>query len=394
MDFDYPGEDDPRRKAVRAWFDAHPDPTPRQLYESGYLVCRWPAPYGVGADPELQLIIDDEIARAGVDLPENGICENHCGPSLLTHGTEAAKARYLEKGLVGEERWCQLFSEPSGGSDLANVKTTATREGDHYVIRGQKVWNSGATYREIGVLIARTDPHAAKHAGLSSFIVEMKTPGISVRPIADMSGYASEFNEVYFDEVRVPVANRLGEEGDGWRLTMQQLQSERARIAKPGVAGGPTVHDLVMALHRAGALRGAGIADEAAQLYVEGEMMRLLGYRMLSDQMNAKQAGPEAAIVKLIGSPLRQKIYQLAMKAQGQIALVDGAEQFAGSKDYEGRLSWNYGPWFSPAFTLQVGTQEIMRNVIGERMLGLPRDLDPTAKGDWSEHQRTRAAAQ
>ncbi|MDP3175770.1 MAG: acyl-CoA dehydrogenase family protein [Phenylobacterium sp.] len=400
MDFDIAGEDDPRRLEIREWAKKHPNPTAREMLDSGYEVPHWPAPYGLGASAELQLIIDDELKRAGIKRFGNLVAQNNCGPSLLTHGTPEAKARYLEKGLMGEENWCQLFSEPSGGSDLGALRTTATRDGDDYIIRGQKIWTSGANHAHIGCIVVRTDPHAAKHAGLTCFLVELKnSPGVTVRPIEDMTGHENEFNEVFFDEVRVPASNRLGEEGDGWRLTMQMLGSERVHMGKPGAVWGygPTARDLVTGLHAIGKLDDGAVRDEAAKLYIEGEMVRLLNYRRLSDHVNAKRPGPESAVAKMIAAPHGQKLLALAKLVQGQAGLIAGEKVFPTpeSTDFDGRGSWDVGFWFSPAITLGVGTQEVLKNVVGERLLGLPRELDPSAKGDWAENQKalSRAAA-
>ena len=260
MDFDLPGENDPRRKEIRAWCEAHPNATPRELLDVGYLAPHWPAPYGLSADPELQILIDDELKRAGIKMPHNAVVVANCGPSLLTHGTPEARERYLIPGLLGEERWCQLFSEPAGGSDLAALRTTAVRDGDHYIVNGSKIWTSGAHHAKLGSAPVRTDPHAAKHAGLSNLLIELDAPGVTIRPIPDMSGIQNEFNEVFFDNVRVPVTNRLGEEGDGWRLTMQMLQSERVLFSKPGgIVGGLTARELVQGLHKMGKLNQAGV---------------------------------------------------------------------------------------------------------------------------------------
>jgi 3-oxochol-4-en-24-oyl-CoA dehydrogenase len=396
VDFDFPGQDDPRRLEVRAWLEKHPKPTPRELLDSGYEVAHWPPPYGVSAGAEMQLIIDEELQRAGVRRFGNVIAENNCGPSLLTHGTQEAKDRFLEKGLMGEERWCQLFSEPAGGSDLAALRTTATRDGDHYIIRGQKIWTSGANHADVGCIVVRTDPHAAKHAGLSTFILDMHAPGITVRPIEDMTGYENEFNEVFFDDVRVPATWRLGEEGEGWRLAQQMLQSERLHMGRPGAVwgGGPTARDLIAGLRQIGRLDETGIRDEAAKLYIEGEMIRLMHLRRLSDQLNAKRPGPEAAAAKMIAAPHGQALLDFAKRVQGQAGLVPGEEVFPGAGSaFGGRFSWDVGFWFSPAITLGVGTQQMLKNVVGERVLGLPRDLDPSAKGDWSESQKNVRAA-
>ncbi|WP_293902365.1 acyl-CoA dehydrogenase family protein [Phenylobacterium sp.] len=393
MDFDLPKDDDPRRLDVRAWFERHPNPTGRELFAAGYVVPHWPRPWGLDADTELQLIIDDEIKRAGLPAPSsvNPVAINNCAQSLLTHGTPEQQARFLPPALSYEEGWCMLFSEPSGGSDLGGLRTSAQREGDHYVVRGQKIWTSNAHTSKIGVLVARTDPTASKHAGLSQFLIDMDAPGVTVRPIQDMTGAAHEYNEVFLDDVRVPADRLLGKEGEGWRLSNLQLQTERAALSKPGAVWGqgPSARDLVKALIQTGHIDDPGVRDEAAQLYIEGELLRLLAYRALTDRMNATPSGPEAAVRKMLAAPHGQRLLDLAKRVQGQGGLVEGEEIFPLPNESRHLFdNWDYAFWFSPAVTLGVGTQEILKNVLGERLLGLPRDVDPTAKGPWIDTQR------
>jgi alkylation response protein AidB-like acyl-CoA dehydrogenase len=194
MDFNLPPENDPRRLEIREFFEANPRPTGRQLAERGYTVPHWPRPWGLGADPELQLIVDEEFERADLQAPArlNPVALNNCAQSLLTHGTDAQRERLLPPALAMEEKWCMLFSEPSAGSDLGALRLTARREGDHYIVRGQKIWTSLAHKAQIGVLVARTNTNVPKHAGLSQFLIDMNSPGISVRPIIDMSGNENE----------------------------------------------------------------------------------------------------------------------------------------------------------------------------------------------------------
>lgn len=391
MDFELPAEDDPRRVEVRAWFAAHPKPSGRALAEAGYATPHWPKPWGLGADAETQLIIDEEMKRAGVVAPAliNPVAINNCAQSLLTHGTEAQRERFFWPALASEEIWCMLFSEPSGGSDLGSLRTTAVRDGDHYVINGQKIWTSLAHKAKVGVLVARTDATAAKHAGLSQFIIDMDTPGITIRPIIDMSGYENEYNEVFFDNVRIPADRLLGKEGEGWALSMRQLQTERVALSKPGAiwGSGPSARELIKGLDAAGALEDPVLRDEAAKIYIEGEILRLLAYRSLSDRMNAQTPGPEGAIRKMLAAPHGQRVVDLAKRAQGPDGMMTGSNAFDDGAPKRGFDNWDYAFWFSPAVTLGVGTQEILKNVVGERMLGLPRELDPSAKGPWNERQ-------
>jgi 3-oxochol-4-en-24-oyl-CoA dehydrogenase len=399
MDFNLPSQDDPRRAEIRRWFEANPSPTYKQIAERGLSAPNWPAPWGMSADTEMMLIIEEEFARAGVRRPSaiNPIGVNQCGQSLLKWGTEAQRQRFLPPALACDERWCMLFSEPSGGSDLGNARTTARRDGDEYVINGQKIWNSMADISQIGVLVARTDSSVPKHRGLSQFIVEMKTPGITVRPIIDMTGEAHEYNEVFFEDVRIPAENRLGEEGDGWPITIEQLQSERQSMTKPGAVwgAGPTAHELVDGLIKTGRIKNPLIRDEAAKLYIEGELLRLLSIRSLSNKINGKPSGLEGNIGKMIASPHGQKMTDLAKRSQGVAGMVKNNDVLPlPQKDFGHFGDWDYAYWFSPATTLGVGTQEILKNSVAERLLGLPRDSDPSARIPYREAvaAKTRAA--
>ena len=391
MDFELPKEDDPRRQAVRAWFDARPRPSGRELAEAGYATPHWPHPWGLGADAETQLILDEEIKRAKVTPPNlvNPVAVNNCAQSLLTHGTDAQRERFLMPAIAGEEIWCMLFSEPAGGSDLGSLRTIARRDGDHYVVNGQKIWTSLAHKAKVGVLVARTDPAAPKHAGLSQFLVDMDTPGITVRPIIDLSGHENEYNEVFFEDVIVPADRLLGQEGEGWALSMRQLQTERVALSKPGAiwGSGPSARELIAGLEAIGALEDPLVRDEAAQIYIEGEILRLLAYRSLSDRMNAKAPGPEGAIRKMLAAPHGQRIVDLAKRVQGPSGMLSGESAFPAKGGRRGFDDWDYAFWFSPAVTLGVGTQEVLKNVVGERVLGLPREHDPSARGPWNESQ-------
>lgn len=390
MDFNLPADDDPRRLEVGAWLAAHPKCSYRELADRGYAVPHWPRPWGLGADPEMQLIVDDEIARAGIRAPHhvNPVPINNCGQSLLKFGTEAQRERFLSPALACEEIWCMLFSEPSAGSDVGALRTSARREGDHYVIRGQKMWTSLAEKAHIGVLVARTDTSVPKHAGLSQFLVDMKSPGITVRPIIDMTGERGEYNEVFFDDVIVPADRLLGNEGDGWKLSMLQLQTERVALSRPGAiwGSGPSARELMDGLIRSGRIANPLWRDEAAKLYIEGEILRLLAFRSLSDRMNAKTSGPEGAVRKIVAAPHGQRVLDLAKRSQGVAGLVKDRDVLPMTRAERGPFSnWDHAFWWSPAVTLGVGTQEVLKNVVAERVLRLPRDQDPTRHTPWIE---------
>ena len=398
MDFNLPGEDDPRRIKVRKWFEENPNPTYAQLAKQGWTASNWPEPWGVGADAEMQWIIDEEIVRAGLELPYtiNAIALNQCGQSLLNYGTEAQRQKFLPGALACEEIWCMLFSEPSGGSDLGALRTTARREGDHYVVNGHKIWTSVADHASVGVLVARTDASKPKHSGLSMFLIDMKSPGVPVNPIIDMTGNKNEYNEVFLDNVKVPADALLGQEGEGWKLTMEQLQTERVGMTKPGVVWGmgPTARDLMNGLIETGRIRDPLLRDEAAKLYIEGEILRLLTYRNMTNRINGTPAGFEGSAGKMLSSPHGQRMADLAKRSQGVSGMIRNPDVLPLPEKKWGMFSnWDYAYWFSPANTLGVGTQEVLLNVVAERVLGLPRESDPTAKVPFSEISNTSAKA-
>lgn len=398
MDFDLPGEDDPRRQKVRAWFDAHPNASFKELAEAGYSAPHWPAPWGLDADPELQLIITQEAQRAHVVMPidVNPVAVNQCGQTVVNVGTKEQQERYLPPALACEETWVMLFSEPSGGSDLASARTVAKREGDHFIVNGQKIWNSGAHRAAVGILLARTDPTVPKHQGLTAFIIDMDTPGIEVRRITDMTGYESEFNEVFFTDVKIPASAVLGEVGGGWGIVLKQLQTERMGMTNPGAVWGhgPTARELVHGLIETGKIKDPLLRDEAAKLFVEGEFLRLLTYRALSNRIGGKPAGLEGNAGKMVASPHGQRLSDAAKRAAGVSSMVIGAEELPLPNKHYGRFdSWDYAYWFGPAGTLGVGTQEVLKNSVAERVLGLPREADPTQKVPFNEAGKPKLQA-
>ena len=241
MDLALPGDDHPARAAFRSWLADNPHPTPRQIADAGYVAPHWPAPWGLDADPVAQLVIDDEMRRAGVRRPSNQIGIGWAGPTLVHAGTDAQKRRYLPPLLAAEEIWCQLFSEPGAGSDLAGLSTRAVRDGDEWVVSGQKVWTSYAHVAALGILLARTDPAAPKHQGISYFICPMDAPGVTIRPIVDMTGDHA-FNEVFLDDVRLPAENLVGEVDAGWALAKVTLGNERRVAVGGGRPVGPGSH--------------------------------------------------------------------------------------------------------------------------------------------------------
>jgi alkylation response protein AidB-like acyl-CoA dehydrogenase len=405
MDFELPAPDDQRRAAVREWLAAHPRPSGAELAAAGYVAPHWPRPWGLEADPIHQLIIDDELGKAGVRRPVNPIGIGWAGPTLLYAGTPEQKQRYLAPILSGDEFWCQLFSEPGSGSDLANLGTRAVRDGDEFVVNGQKIWTSGAQYARFGILIARTDPDVAKHRGISYFVCPMDAPGIEIRPITEMTG-GHTFNEVFFTDVRIPAANLVGDLNDGWRLAKVTLGNERVSLSTGGVlwGNGPTALETIDAIREQ---HPEGVADphlrqRIAEVYVEHTLLDLIRLRTLTAALKGEAPGPEASIRKILADEHGQHVMSLARDMVGAHAMLtggDGTDAFVPGTDTKGlgpdrpagglaHPGWYDGYMFSQALTIGGGTGDVQRNIVAERVLGLPHDVD-VAKGlSWSEAQR------
>ena len=386
MDELLPGEGDPRRADVRRWIAAHPNPSHRQLAEAGYVAPHWPAPYGLGADPIHQLLIDDELSRAGVSRPSNQIGIGWGGPTILHAGTEEQKKRYLLPLLAAEEIWCQLFSEPGSGSDLASLSTRAVRDGDEWVVNGQKIWTSGAQHSQFGILIARTDTTAPKHKGITYFICPMDAPGIEIRPITSMAG-ADSFNEVFFTDVRIPHQNVVGQVNEGWRLAKVTLGNERVSLSTGGVlwGNGPTAPEVIDEARRMG-VTDAVMRQRLAALWTEHTVLEIIRMRTLTARIRGSQPGPEASIRKIVADEHGQRTMQLARDLIGADAMLTGDDD--GQKSLRSR-SWYSGYMFSRALTIGGGTGEVQRNILGERVLGLPAEPDPLAGAPWSASGRT-----
>jgi alkylation response protein AidB-like acyl-CoA dehydrogenase len=386
VDFDFPGPDDPRRQAVRDWIAANPRPSGRALAEAGYVAPHWPAPWGLDADPIHQILIDEELAAAGVKRPSNTIGIGWAGPTILHAGTEAQKERYLFPLLAGEEIWCQLFSEPAAGSDLANLGTRAVRDGDEWVVNGQKIWTSLAHHSAFGILIARTDPDAPKHAGITYFICPMDAPGIEIRPIIEMTG-GHTFNEVFLTDVRIPDANRVGEEHRGWSLAKVTLGNERVSLSSGGALWGmgPSAGDLLDEVRRHGSVDDPVLRDRLAALHIESELLRLIRLRTVTARIKGEQPGPEASIRKILADEHGQRMMTLAKDLAGVHGTLTGVGPFGGP-DLHG---WDFGYLFSQALTIGGGTGDVQRNILAERVLGLPHDVDVETGKTWAEARRS-----
>jgi alkylation response protein AidB-like acyl-CoA dehydrogenase len=377
VDTALPPDDDPRRIELRSWFEANPTPSGRQLARRGLVAPHWPAPWGLGADPTHQLLVDEELRRAGVRRPDNTIGIGWAGPTILHAGSDEQKERYLLPLLAGDEIWCQLFSEPGAGSDLASLTTRAELDGDEWVVQGQKVWTSYAHRAEFGILLARTDPDAPKHQGISYFICPMDLPGITVRPLVDMTG-THTFNEVFLDEVRLPRSNLVGDPGQGWSLAKVTLANERVSLSGAGALWGmgPTADDLVAAVRAGGGTGDPLMRQRLAALWAEGEILRLLRLRTVSAAVAGAPPGPEASVRKALADEHGQNIMALARDLAGAAGMLSDSGPTPGTPGDPSwpDAIWSYGFLFAPALTIGGGTSEVQRNIVAERTLGLPHD--------------------
>lgn len=412
MDFDLPADDDPRRLAVRRWLAEHPEPTNAELHAAGYIAPHWPPPYGLDADPIHQLIIDDELRRGGVrrtSVSTNAIGVGWAAPTIYLAGSEWQKQRFLDPIFRGDEFWCQLFSEPDSGSDLASLATRAVRDGDEYVINGSKIWTSGGHHAQFGILIARTDPNLPKHKGISYFIVPMDLPGIRLSPIIDMTT-AHSFNQTFFDDVRLPVEYRVGEEGDGWRLAKVTLANERVSLSSSGSlwGTGPSAEDLLALVRANGGVTDPRDRQRAAGLHIESEVLRLNRLRTLSARLQGRTPGAEASIQKIMGDEHGQHVMEFAKHLAGAAGMLDGSgppgaiPARAQSGPTELRFPrggghfpdvdpmWHYGFLFAPALTVGGGTFAVQRNIVAEQVLGLPREQDVERGLTWAETRQRR----
>ncbi len=343
----------------------------KQKYDAGWACIGWAPEFGGrGASPIEEVIWRQEESQ--YDLPANFflIGQGMIAPTLMAWASDEDKARYLPPLASGEEVWCQLFSEPAGGSDLAALRTRAERDGDEWVINGQKIWTSGAHFSDYGVIVVRTDPTVPKHKGLSYFYVDMKAPGVEIKPIKQLTG-DSDFNEVYFNDVRVSDQQRLGEVGQGWQVSLTTLMNERAAIG-----GGFGQMDVALAMAVAQkveidgrpALEDASVRARLANWYVQESGLKYTGYRSLTALSRGALPGPENSIGKLVGAPKMQAMSSYLMdllEASGAITDESLATE-AGiiQRAYMG----------APGLRIAGGTDEIMANIIAERVLGLPQE--------------------
>ena len=393
MDFNYSPEEEKFRQEVRTWLEANTpedirsgrdeDLPPaerrdrqtvwhKKLHAGGWIGVWWPKEYGGrGASVIEQAIFNQELARLGASGGVNMSGVTLLGPTLMHWGTAEQKARYLPQILPAEEIWCQGYSEPGSGSDLASLQTRAVEDGDHFVVNGQKVWTSWAQYSDWIFLLVRTDPGAPKHQGISYLLVDMHSPGITVRPLVQING-DSEFNEVFFEDVRVPKKNLVGEVNRGWMVAVTTLMFER-------VATGnfyrfeklmPQLHDLAkrMEINGQPATEDTSVRQQLAQFAIEAQAIKHNEMRRLTRQLKGQPPGPEGSFAKITATELSMRMMNFAMELLGPYAVLEKGSAFAVDQ-----ARWSHRMLSARAGTIAAGTNEIQRGIIGERVLGLPK---------------------
>jgi alkylation response protein AidB-like acyl-CoA dehydrogenase len=340
---------------------------------AGWACLHWPKDYGGRDATPIQRVIWQQEEGPYARLSQIFfIGQGMCGPTLMAYAGEAQKRRYLPPMASGEEIWCQLFSEPAAGSDVAGLRTRAVQDGGDWVIDGQKTWTSGAQFCDFGIVITRTDPTVPKHAGLTMFFLGMKAPGIEIRPIRQANG-ESGFNEVFFSGVRVPDSQRLGGVGEGWKVSLTTLMNERMSIGATAQTGFPELFDYVRTLETAS---GAAIDDPAvvsklATWAVRASGLKYTAFRSITALSKGQQPGPENSIGKLVAGSTLQDIAMFAMDLQGQAGLLVNPEEAEAAARFQSMLMR------APGARIAGGTDEILRNIIAERVLGLPGDIRP-----------------
>ncbi len=388
MDFEDTAEESAFREEARMWLEANA-PTEKELSgmdymaqgkywqkrkaDAGWACIRWPEEFGGrGANAIQQVILAQEEAK--VESPETGmfaIGQGMAAPTMMSYANKEDKQRYLPRLASGEDIWCQLFSEPAGGSDLAALRTKAERDGDDWIINGQKIWTSGAHYSDYGILVVRTDPNVPKHKGLSYFFLDMKSAGIEIKPIKQISGEAN-FNEVYFTDVRIPDSQRLGEVGQGWKVALTTLMNERASI---GAGGGGTRFKTVKRLAQSVNINGKPAIEDnhvrakLANWYVQESGLKFTSYRTLSALSRGDIPGPENSIGKLVGAVKSQDMASFAIDLLEQQGIVRDQVQ---DEAFAALFQDTY--MSIPGLRIAGGTDEIMANIIAERVLGLPQE--------------------
>ncbi|WP_454651839.1 acyl-CoA dehydrogenase [Bradyrhizobium liaoningense] len=343
----------------------------KKKFEGDWACLHWPKEYGGrGATPIERVIWQQEEGVYGKLTQPFQIGEGMCGPTVMAFGSEDAKRRYLPKLASGEEIWCQLFSEPSAGSDVAGLRTRAEKKGDSWVVNGQKIWTSGAHYSDYGLLIARTDPNVPKHKGLTMFFLDMKSPGVEVRPIKQANGM-QEFNEVYFTDVVIPDSQRLGAVGEGWSVSLTTLMNERMSIGARLATGVPEMFEFCssLMLEDGLAIDDPAVRSKLASWAAKSNGLKYTSYRTISALSKGERPGPENSIGKLVSGMMLQDIATCAMDLQGAAGVLTGNDEETVQGQFQQMLL------SSPSMRIAGGTDEILRNIIAERVLGLPGDI-------------------
>ena len=397
MDFEDSPEEAKFRAEVRSWLDANAKKRVKREIsaddmengaanemaaskawqktkaEAGYARITWPKGMGgIGGTPMQSIIFSQEEAK--YDVPTGGpfgIGLGMCIPTLMAYGSEESKKRYVWPAVQGDEIWCQLFSEPAGGSDVANLRTRAEKHGDTWTINGSKIWTTGAQFSDYGILLTRTDPNVPKHKGLTMFYLSMKSPGVDIRPIKQASG-GSGFNEIFFTDVKIPDSQRLGEVGNGWTVALTTLMHERLAVGG-GQGGGLDVPQLMqlartLELEDGPAIKNAAVREKIADWYVRSAGLRYTTFRTMTALSRGQQPGPEASIAKIVVASKLQDLSAFAMDLEGEAGILQG--------DAAPMHGMFQGGWLSsPGLRIAGGTDEILRNIIAERVLGLPQDI-------------------
>ncbi len=357
--------DDESLRAAKAW--------QKKKADAGWACLRWPKAYGGRDATPIQAVIwSQEESKFATPPDVYMIGHGMCGPTLMAHGTPEQQEKWLPKMLSGEEIWCQLFSEPDAGTDLAGLRMSAVRDGDDWIINGQKIWTTGAQFCDWGIIVTRHDPDLPKHEGLTYFVVDMHAPGIEIRPITQIDG-GQGFNEVFYTDVRIPDSYRLDEVGAGWRVAITTLMNERASVGTLG-GGSVGIDDLFslaaeLEIDGRPAIEDGAVRENIASFYARAKGVELTGRRTVSALSQGKMPGPEASLMKLIGARMVQEMAAYAMELQGAAGATADVEVTPQGGKWQDRYLGISG------FRIAGGTDEVLRNIIAERVLGLPPEV-------------------
>ncbi len=343
---------------------------------NGYAQITWPKEIGGrGGTPMQQVIWNQEESKFDAPVGPMAIGLGMCVPTVIAFGSDEHKKRYVKPSLSGDVIWCQLFSEPSAGSDVAGLKMRAVKDGDEWVINGQKVWTTGAQFSDYGIVLTRTDPKAVKHKGLTMFIVDMHQEGVEVRPIHQANG-GREFNEVYFTDVRIKDSDRLGDVGQGWKVAIVTLMNERLAV---GGAGGPGWREIMDYARESGAISDAAFRQNLADWYVAAQGYKLTKFRTMTALSRGETPGPENSIGKIITANQLQDISNAAIEMQDHYGLMTDESVMPVEAAFQQSFMW------APGIRIAGGTDEILKNIIAERVLGLPQDVRVDKKVPFDE---------